>query len=350
MASCYRMPDIGVSLDTVFHRDFDICVGTDRVYVVFYLPAIQETMVKKLREGVAYNRARNELYVWLTDDDLLKMRKSPVLVQVSVFNAFKEELFASSIEQINVDPIFRRRCTYSTSFNDVIPDEVERIIMEYWDKGEHCNPNQHDDAVDALRYATLKWIRTKDDIIGNITDIHLTPNGLNFCVTPCNNHNTREKEKPMKTKKDIDRIVITKNDLNEVLLRAFSGDEIVEKTIAKCGPDDIFDFNIGAKLAMDRLYDGYDMTPKPKRKLYNGKIFVRTIERELAFYWFADYSKERQVNHIYSVVNGKIVGSDRVKDPIYEDMTESELTDILRKTNQGRGKMFLEFLEGFFVR
>lgn len=382
MASCYRMPDIGVSLDTVFHQGFDICVGTDQVYVVFYLPAIQETMVKKLREGVAYNRANNELYVWLTDDDLLKMRKSPVLVQVSVFNVFKEELFASSMERINMDPIFRKRCTYSTSFNHIVPDEVEKIIMKYWDEGDHCNQNDHDDAVDALRYAAENWLRTKHDIIGKVTDIHLTTNGLNFCVTPCNNHDTREKEKPMKlidwdnhnktwinsvapacnnynfrekeksmkTKKDIDRIVITKNDLNEVLLRAYSGDEIVEKTIAKCNPEDVFDFNIGAKLAVDRLYDGYDMTPKPKRKLYNGKIFVRTIERELSYYWLPYCSKEKQVNHIYNVVNGKIVGSDRVKDPIYEDMTESQLTDILRKTNQGRGKMFPEFLEGFFVR
>lgn len=56
-----------------------------------------------------------------------------------------------------------------------------------------------------------------------------------------------------------------------------SRSKVVASASAKCNPDDIFDFNIGAKLALDRLYEGYDMTPKPKRKLYNGYvIFINT--------------------------------------------------------------------------
>ena len=219
-----------------------------------------------------------------------------------------------------------------------------------------CNPNAHDDRIDALRYASKKWLKEKHDIIGNVTDVHFTPNGgLEFHVTPCNNHDTREKEKPMKTKKDIDRIVITKNDLNEVLLRAYSGDEIVEKTIAKCSPDDIFDFNIGAKLAVDRLYDGYDMTPKPKRKLYNGKIFVRADMRSASIDWAGfqvgyRYTKE---NRIWEVKDGKIIGLGgicRPMDLIYEDMTDEELTKLLTKSNSLYIGYYYDIVDGYFVR
>ena len=159
----------------------------------------------------------------------------------------------------------------------------------------------------------------------------------------------------MKTKKDIDRIVITKNDLNEVLLRAYSEDEIVEKTIAKCNPNDIFDFNIGAKLAVDRLYDGYDMTPKPKRKLYNGKIFMRADMNDMksmeGFVFFnCKYTRE---NKIWDVKDGKIIGFGgalRPVDLIYEDMTDEELTKLLTKTNSLYIGYYYNIVDGYFVR
>jgi hypothetical protein len=151
----------------------------------------------------------------------------------------------------------------------------------------------------------------------------------------------------MKTIKDVDRIVITKNDLNEVLLRAFSDDEIVAKTIAKCSPDDIFDFNIGAKLVVDRLYDGYDMTPKPKRKLYNGKIFVRTDVRRFSFLDPNYFSRE---NKIWEVKDGKIIDFDRATDIIYEDMTDEELTKLLCSTNICFRGYFYNIVDGYFVR
>ena len=159
----------------------------------------------------------------------------------------------------------------------------------------------------------------------------------------------------MKTIKDIDRIVITKNDLNEVLLRAYSGNEIVEKTIAKCSPDDIFDFNIGAKLAVDRLYDGYDMTPKSKRKPYNGKIFVRADIRnfsflDLDFGFNAPANKYARENKIWEVRDGKIIGFDRATDIIYEDMTDEEFTKLLCSTNNGIRGFFYNIVDGYFVR
>jgi hypothetical protein len=320
------MPDLVISLDVAFYPGFDISIADNEVLVSFFIVNFNSTIttgkiVKELRHGVAYNRYRNELYVWFTDDELLKMKGHKVSVEVEVFDIFTNGVVFSSIETMDPDPIFRRRCTYSTSFNHIVPDEVESIIMKYWSEGDRCNQNDHDDAVDALRYALKyeNWLGTN-----------------------------REKEKPMKTKKDIDRIVITKNDLNEVLLRAYSGNEIVKKTVAKCSPDDIFDFNIGAKLSVDRLYDGYDMIPKSKRKPYNGKIFVRVDIRKFSFLDPDFFTREGK---IWEVKGGKIIDFDRATDVIYEDMTDEELTKLLCSTNNGsfRG-FFYTIVDGYFVR
>lgn len=217
---------------------------------------------------------------------------------------------------------------YATMFLEVTDDKFKE-----YSETESIR-NLRDDSVDALRYATA------------ICDTHpgLYPNIENLCF---GNHNTRQKEKPMKTKKDIDRIVITKNDLNEVLLRAFSGDEIVEKTIAKCSPEDMFDFNIGAKLAVDRLYDGYDMTPKSKRKPYNGKIFIRMDVRKFSFL-SPDYRARE--NKIWEVKGGKIIDFDRAADTIYEDMTDEELAKLLCSTNNCFRGYFYNIVDGYFVR
>ena len=368
------MPDLGISLDVVFYPDFDICVGTNQVCVVLYLPDIKMTIVKKLREGVAYNKGRNELYVWLTNDDLSKIRKSPMVqIQVRIVDMFTDEMVCSTAQIVNMESIIIHRDklitldkeesrTFKIDYNDF---EVGKF-MEFLKYGDCCNHNDHDDVADAMRYATENWLKTKHDAVGKVTTVEQTTDGLKIHVEPVSGYKLTkgltfnkikeniEKSMNKKTVKDIDRIVITKNDLNEVLLRAYSGDEIVEKTIAKCNPNDIFDFNIGAKLAVDRLYDGYDMTPKPKRKLYNGKIFVRTIGRQLGYYWFMapeKYKYENQVNSIHTVVDGKICGLEtRVEDLIYDDMRDDELGDILRKTNQGSGKIFLQFVDGYFVR
>lgn len=162
------------------------------------------------------------------------------------------------------------------------------------------------------------------------------------------NHTNREKEKTMKTIKDVDRIVITKDGENGVLLRAYGDDEIVEKTIAKCSPDDIFDFNIGAKLAVDRLYDGYDMTPKSKRKPYNGRIFVRVDTLEFSFN--TPLSKYTRENKIWEVKDGKIIELSRATDIIYEDMTDEELTKSLQSTNNGFRGFLYKIVDGYFVR
>lgn len=112
---------------------------------------------------------------------------------------------------------------------------------------------------------------------------------------------------------------------NTVICRAFNTEgKPIYETSAKCGPKDVFDFNIGAKLALDRLYEGYDMTPKSKRKPYNGLIYIH------------HYPGSGLTNSsVYRVVNGKIVGcwfhSGPESDPyIFSDMTDDQLSRKLQ--------------------
>ena len=91
---------------------------------------------------------------------------------------------------------------------------------------------------------------------------------------------------------------------------------VIKRASAKCGPNDIYDFNIGAKLAIDRLYEGYDMTPKPKRKPYNGKIFVEKYP-----------GNALQSHKIYKVRNGCIQLAVIDRDPyIFEDMDDAGMS------------------------
>ena len=97
--------------------------------------------------------------------------------------------------------------------------------------------------------------------------------------------------------------------------------KVVTRASAKCSPDDIFDFNIGAKLAFDRLYEGYDMTPKPKRKPYNGIIRVVWNEDRFDSFEVVDgklYSQVFVLRHSY-----------QQKDIIYEDSSFEDMKQAL---------------------
>ena len=57
------------------------------------------------------------------------------------------------------------------------------------------------------------------------------------------------------TMKDINRkVVITVND-NVTLARIFDDNKVVAKGVAKCSPEDTFDFQMGAELAMKRAFE-----------------------------------------------------------------------------------------------
>ncbi len=64
------------------------------------------------------------------------------------------------------------------------------------------------------------------------------------------------------------KIVIT-TDGKETLARLYEGNKVVKSATAKCSRDDAFDFNAGAKLAFERLFE---TAAEKKEKYYNGKV------------------------------------------------------------------------------
>lgn len=65
------------------------------------------------------------------------------------------------------------------------------------------------------------------------------------------------------------KIVIT-SDGKETLARLYDGYEVIKSAIAKCSPEDTFDFETGARIAFDRLVGTEPIEEKPK--YYNGKV------------------------------------------------------------------------------
>lgn len=96
------------------------------------------------------------------------------------------------------------------------------------------------------------------------------------------------------------KIVITING-KETLARLYDGAKVIKTAVAKCSPDDTFDFQIGAKLAFERL-TAEEKKPMPfceKPKYYNGKIIC--VKSDYSF-WTA--------GKVYEVKDGVIVADD----------------------------------------
>ena len=117
-----------------------------------------------------------------------------------------------------------------------------------------------------------------------------------------------------------------------------SKSKVVARASAKCNPDDIFDFNIGAKLALDRLYEGYDMTPKPKKKLYNGLIYIEKYPGTAL--------KDKSIYRVKGGVIQKFTAG--VRPFIYEGMSDEELSTKIDDIVWGRNTFssYLETVEG----
>lgn len=142
---------------------------------------------------------------------------------------------------------------------------------------------------------------------------------------------TEKEEKMNKLEgRDICSIEIFRNG-DKVIARAYekspySKYNVIHEAEAKCGPNDIFDFGIGAKLAVDRLFEGYDMTPKPKRKPYNGLIYI---------YEYPGVSLKSR--SIYRVKNGVISGCKFGGDApyIFYDMSDTDLSREIHRQIYG---------------
>lgn len=137
--------------------------------------------------------------------------------------------------------------------------------------------------------------------------------------------------------KDGDEVkAVAMRDVNNVFLEGSnlftdyhgSRSKVVAKASAKCNPDDIFDFNIGAKLALDRLYEGYDMTPKPtKRKPYNGLIYIEKYPGAAL--------KDKSIYRVKDgIIQKCMFGTARAF--IYEGMSDEELSSLIDDVVWGR--------------
>lgn len=90
------------------------------------------------------------------------------------------------------------------------------------------------------------------------------------------------------------KIVITSDGV-ETLARLYDGKRVVARGVAKCSPEDTFDFMTGAKLAMERLTE---YKPEPEKKVeYMPGDWVRVTgtTRLLHFFEIGDAVEVRYV-------------------------------------------------------
>lgn len=94
------------------------------------------------------------------------------------------------------------------------------------------------------------------------------------------------------------KIVITSDGV-ETLARLYENGKVVKKATAKCSPEDEFDFNVGAKLAFERLTAP---AAEKKEEYYNGKVVC--VKQGFRFSVpIGNFTKGK----IYTVNNGVLV-------------------------------------------
>lgn len=96
-----------------------------------------------------------------------------------------------------------------------------------------------------------------------------------------------------------EKIVITSDGVTTTA-RKYDGKNLIKEAKAVCSKDDTFNFDVGAKLAMDRLAEN-------KPKLYNGKVVCVSS---------SIYSLGYTKGKIYQFKNGYMVDDDGTTRPI----------------------------------
>lgn len=147
---------------------------------------------------------------------------------------------------------------------------------------------------------------SKRTFIGKIATIQKVYEGKRFCpyLLDCScTWNWGEDElAPMSNEK----IVIT-TDGTETLARRYVDGKVIDRAVAKCSPDDKFDFLIGAMLAFDRLVE----EKKPEEpKYYSGKVVCVSAKGE-GF----------TIGKIYKFIDGLIIDNDGMERPVCERIT-----------------------------
>jgi hypothetical protein len=100
----------------------------------------------------------------------------------------------------------------------------------------------------------------------------------------------------------IDSKIVITTDGKITTAKLYENGKVVKTAEAKCYPEDTFDFNVGAKLAVERLTK-VEETPK----YYNGKVVCVSSENA--------YDHGFTVGKIYNIVDGLFIDNDGDKRP-----------------------------------
>ena len=95
------------------------------------------------------------------------------------------------------------------------------------------------------------------------------------------------------------KIVIT-SDGEKTLARLYDGKKVVKTATAKCSPDDTFNFETGATIAFDRLFEKHE---KEEPKHFNGKVVC--VDEYIGF----------TVGKIYEFVDGQCLDDQKTLRP-----------------------------------
>lgn len=112
------------------------------------------------------------------------------------------------------------------------------------------------------------------------------------------------------------KIVIT-TDGKETLARLYDGDKVIKKAVARCSPEDTFNFETGARIAFDRLVGEKPVEEKPK--YYNGKVVC--IGNALG------NSRLYTVGKIYQFENGRFKNDSGTMTPALENRVVETFED-----------------------
>ena len=105
------------------------------------------------------------------------------------------------------------------------------------------------------------------------------------------------------------KIVIT-SDGEKTLARLYDGNKIIKTATAKCSPDDKFDFETGATIAFERLFDKHE---KEEPKYFNGKVVC--VDKYIGF----------TVGKIYEFVDGQCLDDQKTLRPTFSKSKDLQL-------------------------
>lgn len=122
----------------------------------------------------------------------------------------------------------------------------------------------------------------------------------------------------MKKFKVGEQIIVITNDGKTTMAQLIQGNPILKMGVAKCNPEDKFDLETGAKLALERLFEKEESKKEGLADITNGQLVsgdivkvVNTGKSYSTYYsWFEENNQLKiAARYVYghSIANGEIV-------------------------------------------